>query len=105
MGVLYVFIEKNMDHRHLRYIIKQGEKNMQQLKNEQQTFWNTFDQLWPEKEETKSETCLHDEVDNFIIDKIAEALKESAGNRTHAAQKLGIKRETLLAKMKKYLMK
>jgi len=105
MGVLYVFIEKNMDHRHLRYIIKQGEKNMQQLKNEQEIFWNTFDKLWPEKEETKSETCLHDEVDNFIIDKIAEALKESAGNRTHAAQKLGIKRETLLAKMKKYLMK
>ena len=75
---------------------------------EQQAFWDVFDDIWPPEERNKPEKeddkCLHDEVDDFIIDKIASALKECNHNRTHTADKLGIKRETLLAKMKKYCL-
>ncbi len=40
-----------------------------------------------------------------IIDKIKDALIECNNNRTHAADRLGIKRETLLAKMRKYVIR
>jgi DNA-binding NtrC family response regulator len=94
-----------MNHRHLRYIVKQGEQNMQKFKNEQQFFWDTFNDIWPGEEKEKSTTSLPDEVDNFIIDKIKDALVECNNNRTHAAERLGIKRETLLAKMRKYFIR
>tara|TARA_Y100000287_G_C13997731_1_gene245976 strand:+ start:98 stop:370 length:273 start_codon:yes stop_codon:yes gene_type:complete len=74
------------------------------ITKEQQAFWDTFDEIWPIEEHIEDEKCLHDEVDDFIIDKIAAALKECNHNRTHTADKLGIKRETLIAKMKKYCL-
>jgi transcriptional regulator with PAS, ATPase and Fis domain len=55
-----------------------------------------------ETNNNQTEYCLHNEVDDFVIDKIETALRETNGNRTHAAKKLGIKRETLLAKIKRY---
>jgi DNA-binding NtrC family response regulator len=79
--------------------LKQAEKNHK----EQQAFWDVFDEIWP-PEERQDDKCLHQEVDDFIIDRIAAALKECNHNRTHTADKLGIKRETLLAKMKKYCL-
>lgn len=80
--------------------LEQAEK----IHKEQQIFWDTFEELWPVQDRTEEDKCLHDEVDDFIIDKIAAALKECNHNRTHTADKLGIKRETLLAKMKKYCL-
>jgi transcriptional regulator with PAS, ATPase and Fis domain len=79
-------------------------KNAEKIHQEQQAFWDTFDEIWPVQERHVEDKCLHEEVDDFIIDKIAEALKECNHNRTHTADKLGIKRETLLAKMKKYCL-
>ena len=77
-----------------------------QKHTEQQVFWETFDNLWPVADNTEPEKqegyCLHDDIDEIIFQKVVDALKENAGNRTHAAKALGIKRETLLAKMKKY---
>ena len=43
----------------------------------------------------------YDDIDNFIIDKIKEALIEHNGNQTKASNRLGIKRTTLIAKCKK----
>ena len=79
-------------------------KNAEKIHQEQQAFWDTFDEIWPVQERPAEDKCLHEEVDDFIIDKIAAALKECNHNRTHTADKLGIKRETLLAKMKKYCL-
>jgi len=79
-------------------------ENGQKIHEEQQAFWDTFDEIWPTEERHVEDRCLHEEVDDFIIDKIAAALKECNHNRTHTADKLGIKRETLLAKMKKYCL-
>lgn len=79
-------------------------KNAEKIHQEQQAFWDTFDEIWPVHERHVEDKCLHEEVDDFIIDKIAAALKECNHNRTHTADKLGIKRETLLAKMKKYCL-
>ncbi len=75
------------------------------IRDEQQAFWELFEDTWGPIEYTEDEQkCLQDEVDNFIIDKIAAALKECNNNRTHTADKLGMKRETLLAKMRKYCL-
>lgn len=75
-----------------------------QINQEQQEWWDAFDDLWGEStsHEKYKEYCLQDDVDDFIIQKIADALKECNNNKSHAANKLGLKRETLLAKMKKY---
>lgn len=70
-------------------------------KEEQDIIWNTLDELWPNTVEIE-QTKLPDEVDKFIIDRIKDALIECNNNHTHTAKKLGIKRETLLAKMKKF---
>ena len=77
-----------------------------QKHTEQQVFWDAFDSLWPDDKEPEKEEdyCLHDDIDEIIFQKVVDALKENAGNRTHAAKELGIKRETLLAKMKKYCL-
>jgi transcriptional regulator with PAS, ATPase and Fis domain len=45
---------------------------------------------------------LNQEVNDYIFEKICQALLTNGNNRTRAAESLGIKRETLLAKMKKY---
>ena len=76
---------------------------------EQQVFWDTFDEIWPvadrnELEKEEEQYCLHDDIDEIIFQKVVDALKKNVGNRTHAAKELGIKRETLLAKMKKYCL-
>lgn len=70
--------------------------------NEADVFWDAFDELWPDQE--PKPYSLTDEVDQLQIDKIQQALDENDGNKTHAAKALGIKRETLLAKMKKYFI-
>ena len=73
------------------------------MKQEQDAIWEALD-FFNERIEEEEKTPLPDEVDHFIIDKIKDALIQCNNNRTHAAEKLGIKRETLLAKMKKYFI-
>ena len=82
-------------------------KNAEKIHQEQQAFWDMFDEVWPAdtpKSVSDDDYCLHDERDEIIFEKVVEALKECNHNRTHTANKLGIKRETLLAKMKKYCL-
>lgn len=74
-------------------------------KEEQDFLWNMLDEHFAEYiEDDDKEYSLPSEVDKFIIDKIKEALKECNNNKTYAAKRLGIKRETLLAKIKKYML-
>jgi transcriptional regulator of acetoin/glycerol metabolism len=72
------------------------------LLKEQEYIWDVFDELAKTKPAREIKSNLPDEVDNFIIDKIAEALKEHNWNQTKASKSLGIKRTTLIAKCKKY---
>ena len=72
----------------------------QQLIEEQDTFFELFD-TWSEPLPVPEEYCLANDIDNFIIDKIKEALIEHNGNQTKASECLGIKRTTLIAKCKK----
>ena len=67
---------------------------------EQDTFFELFD-TWSEALPVPEEYCLDNDIDNFIIDKIKEALIEHNGNQTKASKRLGIKRTTLIAKCKK----
>tara|TARA_B110000046_G_C12854394_1_gene339121 strand:+ start:294 stop:536 length:243 start_codon:yes stop_codon:yes gene_type:complete len=71
-----------------------------QLIEEQNTFFEMFDE-WTEALPVPEEYCLDTDVDDFIIDKIKEALIEHNGNQTKASERLGIKRTTLIAKCKK----
>ncbi len=73
--------------------------NKQQLE-EQETFFDMFDE-WTAALPVPEEYCLDTDVDDFIIDKIKEALIEHNGNQTRASERLGIKRTTLIAKCKK----
>jgi transcriptional regulator with PAS, ATPase and Fis domain len=67
---------------------------------EQEAMFELFDE-WTEALPVPEEYCLDDDIDNFIIDKIKEALIEHNGNQTKASERLGIKRTTLIAKCKK----
>ena len=67
---------------------------------EQEAMFELFDE-WTEALPVPEEYCLDDDIDNFIIDKIKEALIEHNGNQTKASEHLGIKRTTLIAKCKK----
>lgn len=71
-----------------------------QQMEEQDTFFELFE-TWTEALPVPEEYCLDDDVDDFIIDKIKDALKEHNGNQTKASKCLGIKRTTLIAKCKK----
>ena len=73
--------------------------NKQQIE-EQDTFFEFFDE-WTEPLPVPEEYCLDNDVEDFIIDKIKEALIEHNGNQTKASERLGIKRTTLIAKCKK----
>lgn len=94
-----------MDPKLLIYIIKEGKKPMYDFSKEQDELWEAIKCFEEHVEDIQSPTSLPDEVDSFIIDKIKDALIECNNNRTHAADRLGIKRETLLAKMRKYLIR
>jgi len=74
--------------------------NAQQIE-EQDIFFELFDEWTEESLPVPEEYCLDDDIDNFIIDKIKEALIEHNGNQTKASERLGIKRTTLIAKCKK----
>jgi len=68
--------------------------------DEQEAFFELFDELNYNRSDNISKT-LPDEIDDFIIDKIKDALKENNNNQTRASNCLGIKRTTLIAMCKR----
>ena len=92
-------------HKHLIYIIKEGKKPMYDFSKEQDELWEAI-KIFEDRIEVIQEdnvVCdLNQEVNDYIFEKICKALLNNDNNRTRAAESLGIKRETLLAKMKKY---
>jgi len=68
--------------------------------DEQEAFFELFDELKYNHSDNISKT-LPDEIDDFIIDKIKDALKENNNNQTRASDCLGIKRTTLIAMCKR----
>lgn len=78
---------------------------MYDFSKEQDELWEAI-KLFDDRIEVIQEdnvVCdLNQEVNDYIFEKICKALLNNDNNRTRAAESLGIKRETLLAKMKKY---
>jgi len=68
--------------------------------DEQEAFFELFDELNYNRSDNITKT-LPDEIDDFIIDKIKDALKENNNNQTRASDCLGIKRTTLIAMCKR----
>ena len=71
-----------------------------QLIEEQNTFFELFDE-WSEPLPVPEKYCLDNDVEDFIIDKVKDALIQENWNQTKASKRLGIKRTTLIAKCKK----
>jgi transcriptional regulator with PAS, ATPase and Fis domain len=78
---------------------------MYDFSKEQDELWEAikiFDDRIEVIQEDNVVCDLNQEVNDYIFEKICKALLNNDNNRTRAAESLGIKRETLLAKMKKY---
>ena len=71
-----------------------------QQQEEQDTFFELFDE-WSESLPVPHKYCLDNDVEDFIIDKVKDALMQENWNQTKASKRLGIKRTTLIAKCKK----
>lgn len=71
-----------------------------QQQEEQDTFFDLFDE-WSESLPVPKEYCLDNDIEDFIIDKVKDALMQENWNQTKASRRLGIKRTTLIAKCKK----
>ncbi len=70
---------------------------------EQDVFFNTFDEMWTEKEiQHVYAENLNEQLETLELNCIETALQAHNGNRTKAAQLLNIGRTCLLAKMKKF---
>ena len=72
-----------------------------QQQQEQDTFFDLFDEWNTEPLPVPDEYCLDNDVEDFIIDKVKDALIQENWNQTKASKRLGIKRTTLIAKCKK----
>lgn len=68
---------------------------------EQQALFELFDEMNKANAERNSAKSLSDEVDDFIIDKVKDALIQENWNQTKASNCLGIKRTTLIAMCKR----
>lgn len=68
---------------------------------EQQALFELFDEMNKTETNRKSAKSLSDEVDDFIIDKVKDALIQENWNQTKASNCLGIKRTTLIAMCKR----
>ena len=63
---------------------------------EQEAFFELFDELNYNRS-ANAVKSLPDEIDDFIIDKVKDALIQENWNQTRASNCLGIKRTTLIA--------
>jgi len=68
---------------------------------EQQALFEMFDEMNKEKAKDTQPKALPDAVDDFIIDKVKDALIQENWNQTKASNCLGIKRTTLIAMCKR----
>jgi len=68
---------------------------------EQQALFEMFDEMNKEKAKDTQPKALSDAVDDFIIDKVKDALIQENWNQTKASNCLGIKRTTLIAMCKR----
>lgn len=67
---------------------------------EQEAFFELFDELNYNRNANIIKS-LPDEIDDFIIDKVKDALIQENWNQTRASNCLGIKRTTLIAMCKR----
>ena len=67
---------------------------------EQEAFFELFDELNYNRS-ANAVKSLPDEIDDFIIDKVKDALIQENWNQTRASNCLGIKRTTLIAMCKR----
>lgn len=67
---------------------------------EQQALFEVFDEM-KKRAKDKQSKSLPDEIDDFIIDKVKDALIQENWNQTRASNCLGIKRTTLIAMCKR----
>ena len=67
---------------------------------EQQALFEVFDEM-KNRAKDKQSKSLPDEIDDFIIDKVKDALIQENWNQTRASNCLGIKRTTLIAMCKR----
>lgn len=76
------------------------------LKSEQDVMFEAFEEMSRhhniEDDQNVPTKNLDKETEDFIIDKIKDALIEHNYNQTHASKSLGIKRTTFIAKCKKF---
>jgi len=68
---------------------------------EQQALFEMFDEMNKKWAKDKQPKALPDAVDDFIIDKVKDALIQENWNQTRASNCLGIKRTTLIAMCKR----
>lgn len=69
-------------------------------KDEQDALFEVFDEMNQYRKECEPQT-LDAAVDDFIIDKVKDALIQENWNQTRASNCLGIKRTTLIAMCKR----
>ena len=69
-------------------------------KDEQEAFFELFNELKYIRRDSAVKP-LPDEIDDFIIDKVKDALIQENWNQTKASNCLGIKRTTLIAMCKR----
>ena len=73
-----------------------------QMKREQEEFNQAFDELWGPITHHINPVTLPEEIADLERKRIILALDSNDGNRTRAADQLGLGRTNLIAKLKKY---
>ena len=72
------------------------EKNLE----EQKALWDIFDECWPQ--DNIEPSTLPQEVEQLELNLIEGAMSVANKNRTKVAKALGISRENLIYKLRKY---
>ena len=79
-----------------------SDKSVADNHKEQTHFFQEIDQFFEIQYNNKPNANLPKILENIEIEHITEALERFAGNRTKAANSLGIGRTNLIKKLKKY---
>jgi len=79
-----------------------SDKSVCDNQKEQTHFFQEIDQFFEIQYNNKPNANLPQILENIEIEHITEALERYAGNRTKAANSLGIGRTNLIKKLKKY---
>tara|TARA_B100000927_G_scaffold205023_2_gene166399 strand:- start:394 stop:657 length:264 start_codon:yes stop_codon:yes gene_type:complete len=79
-----------------------SDKSVADNQKEQKHFFQEIDDFFEIQYNNKPNANLPEILENIEIEHITEALERYAGNRTKAANSLGIGRTNLIKKLKKY---